>query len=582
MKINQFLLIYLNIFVLIYCFEVELNVYQKNGSIMNYTIMKNINNTNSKNELFNAEKIFLSKCQCNYNTEVFYISPDKNIINFTINTTESLSNNYKMPIKDPILYVNSKKLQSEYTLSNINDKIYNLQINTICKNPENKNINRALQSKTIKNYGIYKIETYSEENHPDYNDNDNFAVLNFTFNYNKTNYNFSFVKICFFDESWKNIISCCCIMFIAFIYVYFSTYMKLDFKFVKEVQEVSSDIKWYHIIYSVIFGSVILVSIYLFKKYIFIILNILIGLESWLCTYYANLFFVLQIGKKFFSIIKHKELTHKKYRLLFDMTAYEIASAVISGFLIMFYFITRHWLLNDIICFCLAFTTLSFIVLKSFMLCFICLFSFFIYDTFWVFYSEKIFKENVMVVAATSIQIPIKIEFPILFSNNPIKNCMLLGLGDILLPGLVIKYCRRFDLIRQKLQPKIKEISFFNFNLILYFISVALAMIMMFVFNHGQPVLFYISPIFIVGLMGKAYKDECFNDFWNGLKLKKPKNINKNINNISEKDKKEDNEEESDDDDEEEEEEDEDKNKRKKFMNKKIQQTELQMLNNNN
>ena len=40
MKTNQFLIFYLNIFALIYCFEVELNVYQKNGSIMNYTIMK--------------------------------------------------------------------------------------------------------------------------------------------------------------------------------------------------------------------------------------------------------------------------------------------------------------------------------------------------------------------------------------------------------------------------------------------------------------------------------------------------------------------------------------------------------------
>ena len=120
----------------------------------------------------------------------------------------------------------------------------------------------------------------------------------------------------------------------------------------------------------------------------------------------------------------------------------------------------------------------------TFMLCFICLFSFFLYDTFWVFYSEKIFNENVMVVAATSIQIPIKIEFPILFSNNPIKNCMLLGLGDILLPGVVIKYCRRFDLIRQKIRPKMKEMSFYIFNILLYFISVALAMIMMFVFNH--------------------------------------------------------------------------------------------------
>jgi len=582
MELNHFIF-YLNCFVLISCLDVKLNVHQKNGSIINYTI---INNTNTKEELFKAEKIFYSKCQCNYNTEVFFVSPEKNLINFTINTTDSkngLSNiKNEMTIKDPNLYVNSKKLDVEYTLNNINNQIYNLQINTICKMPKNRNNNRLLQTKTIKNYGIYKIESFSEDNHPDYNDNDNFAVLNFTFNYNKTNYNFSFIKMCFLDEKWKNILSCCCIMLIAFLYVYFSTFMKLNFKFVKEVQEASSDIKWYHICYSAIFGSILLVSIYLFKKYILIILNILIGFESWLCTYYAMLFFVLLIGKKYFSFIRHKELSHKKYRLLFDMTLYEIISAIISGFLIMFYFITRHWILNDIICFCLAFTSLSFIILKSYMLCFVCLFLFFIYDTFWVFYSKKIFKENVMVVAATSIQIPIKIEFPILFSNNPIKNCMLLGLGDILLPGVVIKYCRRFDSLRQKIEPNIKGMSFYTFNLILYFVSVALAMSMMFIFDHGQPVLFYISPIFIIGLMGKAYKNNCLVDFWKGLKIKKPKSKNKNVNNVNDKSKENEESKEEETDEEEEEEEDEDKNKNKKFVSKKIQQTELQKLNLNN
>ena len=582
MELNHFIF-YLNCFVLISCLDVKLNVHQKNGSIINYTI---INNTNTNEELFKEEKIFYSKCQCNYNTEVFFVSPEKNLINFTINTTDSKNGlpNIKneMTIKDPNLYVNSKKLDVEYTLNNINNQIYNLQINTICKMPKNRNNNRLLQTKTIKNYGIYKIESFSEDNHPDYNDNDNFAVLNFTFNYNKTNYNFSFIKMCFLDEKWKNILSCCCIMLIAFLYVYFSTFMKLNFKFVKEVQEASSDIKWYHICYSAIFGSILLVSIYLFKKYILIILNILIGFESWLCTYYAMLFFVLLIGKKYFSFIRHKELSHKKYRLLFDMTLYEIISAIISGFLIMFYFITRHWILNDIICFCLAFTSLSFIILKSYMLCFVCLFLFFIYDTFWVFYSKKIFKENVMVVAATSIQIPIKIEFPILFSNNPIKNCMLLGLGDILLPGVVIKYCRRFDSLRQKIEPNIKGMSFYTFNLILYFVSVALAMSMMFIFDHGQPVLFYISPIFIIGLLGKAYKNNCLADFWKGLKIKKPKNKNKNVNNVNDKSKENEESKEEETDEEEEEEEDEDKNKNKKFVSKKIQQTELQKLNLNN
>ena len=104
MKFKYFLI--LNSFIIIYCLEVQLNVLQENDSFINYTI---INNTNYKNELFNAEKIFFSKCQCNYNTEIFYISPNKNIINFTINTTEENYNTKEIfPIEEPNLYVNSK------------------------------------------------------------------------------------------------------------------------------------------------------------------------------------------------------------------------------------------------------------------------------------------------------------------------------------------------------------------------------------------------------------------------------------------------------------------------------------------
>ena len=586
MKFSEFFLSYINFFILTTCLEVQLNVHDINGTINNYTI---INNTNGKNDLFQAKKIFENKCQCNYNTDIFHVLPNKNTINFTINTTVSNTALNPPPnkLEEPNLFINSEKILAEYTLTqnNENENIYNLQINTFCKNIDNNNNiinNENKDEKIIKNYGIYKIESYTENNHPEYNDNNYFSVLNFTFFYNKTFYDFSFIKFCESEEDYKHIISSCCVMLIAFIYVYLSTYMKLNFKFVKEVQQ-SADLEWYHILIAVVFGSCLLVSIYLFKKYILIILNLLIGFESWLCVYYTSLFFVIRIGKNIFTTSKHTQLTKKKYSYILDLNFFEIISVVISGALIAIYFLTRHYILNDIICFCLAFTTLSFIILKSFLLCFVCLFAFFIYDTFWVFYSEKIFTENVMVVAATSIQIPIKIEFPILFSNNPIKNCMLLGLGDILLPGMVIKYCRRFDLLKKKMEKKKlgqrkkkTKMNFYSFNLLLYFISVVLAMIMMFVFDHGQPVLFYISPIFIIGLMGKAYYDGCLGIFWSGIKLKKKQK--------NEKEKKLENEESEEENEEEEDDEEDgnkycDKHKKKKFGGKKYELNELQQLN---
>ena len=197
--------------------------------------------------------------------------------------------------------------------------------------------------------------------------------------------------MCSFDESWKNILSCCCLMLIAFIYVYLSTYVKLNFKGVKQVQR-ASNIKWYHILYGVIISSLFIIAIYLFRKYISIILYILIGIESWFCAYYAIVFFIIQIGKNICSTNKHMELSHKKCKKLFNINTYDIISAIITSFLIIFYFITRHWILNDIICFCLSFTILAFIILKSFMLCFICLFAFLCMIPFGFFFLKKYLK----------------------------------------------------------------------------------------------------------------------------------------------------------------------------------------------
>ena len=89
MKLNIFCILFMNYFALFFSLEVQLNVHDSNGTINNYTI---INNSNSKNELFQAQKIFENNCQCNYNTDVFYVSPSKNKINFTINITETNTN----------------------------------------------------------------------------------------------------------------------------------------------------------------------------------------------------------------------------------------------------------------------------------------------------------------------------------------------------------------------------------------------------------------------------------------------------------------------------------------------------------
>ena len=217
LKILFIIFLYIN---QIFNFDIQLNYKEKNDTISNKTVL---NNTNQPIGLFNAQKLFTApSCQCNSVSDIFYLSPETNSVNFTINTSSS---NNTLSIENPNLYINSKKINSDYSLKKINNEIYKLQIKLICSNPESKFYNAKYK----------KL--------PSYNDNEMFGVLNFTFNYNKTEYHFSFIKFCSYEQKWKSIFSAGITFFIAVLYVYFSTSIELNFKSIKEAQKVN-DVKW--------------------------------------------------------------------------------------------------------------------------------------------------------------------------------------------------------------------------------------------------------------------------------------------------------------------------------------------------
>lgn len=68
---------------------------------------------------------------------------------------------------------------------------------------------------------------------------------------------------------------------------------------------------------------------------------------------------------------------------------------------VLCWLLTGAWLLNNVlgVCFCMAF--ISFIRLPNLKVCAVLLGGLFVYDVFWVFFSEGLFGDNVMVAAAT-------------------------------------------------------------------------------------------------------------------------------------------------------------------------------------
>jgi minor histocompatibility antigen H13 len=75
----------------------------------------------------------------------------------------------------------------------------------------------------------------------------------------------------------------------------------------------------------------------------------------------------------------------------------------------------------------------------------------FFYDIFFVFGTD------VMLTVAKSIDAPIKLLFPKNLSATP-PEFSLLGLGDIVIPGIFVALCLRYDVLRTIDVNKLKDL----------------------------------------------------------------------------------------------------------------------------
>lgn len=138
--------------------------------------------------------------------------------------------------------------------------------------------------------------------------------------------------------------------------------------------------------------------------------------------------------------------------------------------------------------------------LGNFTTGFILLSLLFFYDIFFVFGTD------VMLTVAKSIDAPIKLLFPKNWSSVP-PEFALLGLGDIVIPGLFVSLCLRYDVIKSMNIEELGRLiqrnhgddaveifvkasktaskTYFYGSLCGYLVAIVTTVIVMLVFNHG-------------------------------------------------------------------------------------------------
>ncbi|XP_041525078.1 signal peptide peptidase-like 2B isoform X2 [Microtus oregoni] len=180
------------------------------------------------------------------------------------------------------------------------------------------------------------------------------------------------------------------------------------------------------------------------------------------------------------------------------------------------------WVLQDIlgIAFCLY--MLKTIRLPTFKACTLLLLVLFIYDVFFVFITPFLTKSgnSIMVEVATGPsnsstheKLPMVLKVPRL-NTSPLSLCdrpfSLLGFGDILVPGLLVAYCHRFDI-----QVQSSRIYFVACT-IAYGLGLLVTFVALVLMQRGQPALLYLVPCTLMTSCTVALWRRELGAFWTG------------------------------------------------------------------
>lgn len=173
-----------------------------------------------------------------------------------------------------------------------------------------------------------------------------------------------------------------------------------------------------------------------------------------------------------------------------EVTWLDAVNALVCLGLASWYMLTKHWIANNVIAIAFAIQGIALVSVGSYKIGCGLLSGLFFYDIFWVFGTD------VMVTVAKSFDGPIKVVWPKDLMAATYSFSML-GLGDIVIPGLFLALLLRYDVKRSK-NKKHFSAPYFNTTFVGYILGLAITMFVMHVFRAAQPALLYLVPACIL------------------------------------------------------------------------------------
>ncbi|CAF4443906.1 unnamed protein product, partial [Adineta steineri] len=94
--------------------------------------------------------------------------------------------------------------------------------------------------------------------------------------------------------------------------------------------------------------------------------------------------------------------------------------------------------------------------------------------------------------------VPLLFALPMFIPESEIDPCMtirksMLGFGDVILPGILLTFCKIFDIASENRWP-----IYYVQSLVSYFIGLSLTHVALYVMNTAQPALLYLVPCILL------------------------------------------------------------------------------------
>merc|ERR1712226_177692 len=175
---------------------------------------------------------------------------------------------------------------------------------------------------------------------------------------------------------------------------------------------------------------------------------------------------------------------------------------------------SKNWIINNIFGVSFSVVGIRSIGISSYKAGAIMLVGLFLYDIFWVFGSKSVFGSNVMVSVAKGVEAPIKLMFPRSMGGCGTLQHSMLGLGDIVVPGIFIAFLAKWDAVKMG-EGKSDSFVYLNTTMGAYTLSLITTLSVMLFFNAAQPALLYIVPYVLIASLVLAFSRGEFKDLWN-------------------------------------------------------------------